>query len=62
MNDSEEKVLGFFADRFRCDVCQLKLDDYDELRLAGITTIYERDDDPVKYEMAVEEVAEAEGW
>jgi hypothetical protein len=61
-DDSEGSVLSFLADRFKCDVCQLKLDDYDELRLTGIAQRYERDDDSVKFENAVQEVAEAEGW
>lgn len=62
IDGSEKIVLGFFPDRFKCDVCQLKFDDYDEIRLAGIPILHERDDDPVEYENAVQEVAEAEGW
>jgi len=62
IDNSREGILGFFPDHFRCDACQLKLDDYDELRLAGIATLYKRDDDPAIYEYAVQEVAEAEGW
>lgn len=41
---AEEDVRGleFFADTFHCEICGLKLEDSEELRLAGIDTIYDR--------------------
>jgi len=37
--------LAFFADSFECDMCGLKLDDVEELRLAGMETDYDRSDE-----------------
>lgn len=34
--DLPEQMLWFFPDSFQCDDCGLKLNDYDELRLAGL--------------------------
>lgn len=47
--DSGELYLTFLADSFNCDACELILEDYDELVLAGMKTDYERDEDRNKW-------------
>jgi hypothetical protein len=38
-----ELVWTFFADAFKCDACGLELNDDEEVRLAGITQVHDRD-------------------
>ena len=40
-----EEWLEFYPDTFLCDGCDLELNDDEELRLAGIDTVYDRTDD-----------------
>jgi len=40
--DGPYPTLDFFATGFRCDECRLVLFDYEELRLAGMNTLYDR--------------------
>ena len=40
--DDFDPQLDFSADGFECDECGLKLDDFQELRLAGMETNYDR--------------------
>jgi hypothetical protein len=39
----------FIADRLRCNVCRLRLDDDDELRAAGVARMWLVDVDPARY-------------
>lgn len=43
--DPEDEMLTFFASSFECDGCGLKLGDEEEMRLAGIDTGIDRNDD-----------------
>lgn len=61
-NGPEETLLGFFPDRFHCDFCKLNLEDYDELQLAGIKSMYEKDDDVEVFKNDMKRLAEIEGW
>ncbi len=48
MADDEEGAfpsLDFFAVSFRCDECRLKLYDFEEMKIAGMDTLYDRSDD-----------------
>lgn len=47
--EGETMWLLFYADSFECFECNLKLDDTEELKLANIKTVYERDEDMDKY-------------
>lgn len=44
-DDGPFPTLDFFAVSFRCDECRLTLYDSEELRLAGMDTIYDRSND-----------------
>ena len=41
--------LAFLADTFQCDGCGISLDDVEELRLAGMSIVYDRDSDMDKW-------------
>jgi len=41
--DYEGGYLNFFAETFECESCELKLDDFEELRLVGIDLVYDMD-------------------
>jgi len=43
--DIPDERLDFFADSFTCEECGLKLDDSEELRLAGMELFYDRSED-----------------
>lgn len=42
--DSSGCALTFYAEEFKCEKCDLKLNDYKELDFAGIKTIYNRNE------------------
>lgn len=41
----EDMSLNFLAESFMCDQCKLELVDIKEMKLAGMTTLYDRNDD-----------------
>jgi hypothetical protein len=47
--DEYEVTIAFEADGFQCEECGLILDDFEELRLAGMDTVYDRNDDIDKW-------------
>ena len=47
--DDYDQGLDFEADSFLCEECGLKLDDFEELRLAGMDTTYDRTDEIDKW-------------
>lgn len=47
--DSPEYYLTFSADSFKCDECGLELLDYQELKLANMEVLYDRDKDLNRY-------------
>lgn len=42
--EGEDNYLDFFADSLECEECGLKLDDFEELKLAGVEIHHDRDE------------------
>jgi len=48
-DEGANPYLIFLADTFQCDGCGIRLDDMEELRLAGIEMVYDRDKDMARW-------------
>ena len=47
--DDIDEYLTFYASSFFCDACKLDLQDEEEMRLAGLETVYDRSEDLAKW-------------
>lgn len=48
-DEGGSQYLTFFADSFECEECGLSLSDTEELRLAGLETVHDRDSELERY-------------
>ncbi|HOJ19661.1 MAG TPA: hypothetical protein PLT92_13950 [Ignavibacteriaceae bacterium] len=47
--EGEDSYLDYFADSLECEECGLKLDDFEELKLAGVQIHYDRNESIYEY-------------
>lgn len=44
-HSEDDMSLNFLAESFQCDLCKLALSDIKEMELAGMSTVYDRNED-----------------